>query len=68
MSWIVKIALEVLAWFMRKEREQEDIERIVRQEIERYNKEVMTSADIRKREQETRDRLRERLTTIGGQL
>lgn len=70
MSWIVRLVLEVIAWFMRKERSKEEIEKLVRQEIEAYNREVMTSADIKKREQETRDRLREKLQSIaknGGQ-
>lgn len=66
MNWLT-LVMQLINWFFKRQKSKEEIEKLVRDEINRYNKETMTSADIRKRERETRDRLRERLKQLGGQ-
>jgi len=57
----IQVILGFVGIFVRDNKRKEEINRRITTEIERYNKEVMTSADIRERERATRKRLKDRI-------
>lgn len=63
-SWLpllMQLAMQFIAFWIKDKSKKEAYEREIKKRAEEYQKETGTSADIRAREKETKDRLLEKL-------
>lgn len=59
-DFALKVILQLIALFVKDAKKREEWENEIRAQAIKYNREVMTSAEIREREADTRKRLMER--------
>jgi hypothetical protein len=60
--WAIAMQLvsQIVGWFIKNEKQKAEYEAEIKKQVEQYQREIQTSADIRKAEGDTLSRLKER--------